>query len=145
MGNMFAWCYDLPSLDLSNWDTSNVTYMGTMFHSCINLTTLDLSNFDTSNVTIMGDMFTNCNKLTSLDLSNFNIDYLTNTNYMFSNCNALHTLHLDNCNKTTIYKITSSKNFPTNAIEGIIRTIYCKESEAAGLTAPTNWSFSYID
>lgn len=38
------------SLDLSNFDTSNVTNMNNMFICCKYLTSLDLSNFDTSNV-----------------------------------------------------------------------------------------------
>ena len=45
------------SLDLSNFDTSNVTNMDTMFYDS-KATTLDLSSFDTSKVTDMGWMFT---------------------------------------------------------------------------------------
>ena len=37
-------------LNLSNFNTSNVLYMGEMFDGCDNLTTLDISNFDMSNV-----------------------------------------------------------------------------------------------
>ena len=64
---------------------------------------------------------------------------------MFSGCTSLHTLRLDNCSNDTISKIIASGGFPTNAIEGVTRTIYCKEENAAGLTAPTNWVFSYVD
>ncbi len=48
----------LKSLDLSNFDTSNVTTMDSMLRACTSLTTLDLSNFNTSNVTNMDAMFT---------------------------------------------------------------------------------------
>ncbi len=37
--------------------------MSTMFDECIELEYLDLSNFDTSNVTDMGWMFNKCLKL----------------------------------------------------------------------------------
>ena len=43
-----------------------------MFLGCNNLTSLDVSNFNTSEVTTMRGMFQNCTKLTSLDLNNFN-------------------------------------------------------------------------
>ena len=65
--SMFNSCWQLTSLDLSKWDTSNVTNMGSMFKECSKLTSLDLSNWDTSNVTNMGSMFKECSKLTSLE------------------------------------------------------------------------------
>ena len=40
-----------------------------MFDGCSGLTSLDVSNFDTSNVTDMGYMFDGCSGLTSLDVS----------------------------------------------------------------------------
>ena len=64
---------------------------------------------------------------------------------MLRMCTSLHTLRLDNCDNTTISKIIKSSGFPINAIEGVTRTIYCKRANAEGLTAPTNWAFSYID
>lgn len=147
MYNMFYNCQLLTSLDVNNWDTSNVTRMSSMFHQCTSLTSLDLSSFNTSNVTYTSSMFYNCTSLTNLDLSNFDMtntrggDYSSN---MFQNCNSLHTLRLDNCSNDTISKIINSKNFPITAIDGVTRTIYCKEENAAGLTPPTNWVFSYV-
>ena len=144
MASMFNSCDSLTSLDLSNWDTSNVTTMRCMFQYCESLTELDLSNFNTSNVTDMYCMFEDCQSLTTLDLSNFNTSNATSMQYMFEGCTSLHTLHLDNWNNANISKIITSSKFPTNAIEGVTRTIYCKEENAAGLVAPTNWVFSYI-
>ena len=60
---MFRDCDKLQSLDLSNFDTSNVYNMDSMFYSCHNLQSLDLSNFDTSIVANMDSMFTYCNNL----------------------------------------------------------------------------------
>jgi surface protein len=144
MYNMFYNCSNLTTLDLSNFDTSNVTSMADMFYFCESLITLDLSNFDTSKVTNMANIFSNCTSLTSLNLSNWDTSNVTTMGYMFSNCTSLHTLRLDNCSNTTISKIITSSKFPTNAIEGVTRTIYCKEENAAGLTPPTNWVFSFI-
>ena len=49
-----------------DFDTSAVTNMHEMFKYCRNLTTLDLSSFDTSAVTNMAFMFYNCNNLTTI-------------------------------------------------------------------------------
>ena len=56
MSSMFDGCRSLTSLDLSHFDTSQVTSMGSMFDGCSSLTSLDLSHFDTSQVTSMGSM-----------------------------------------------------------------------------------------
>ena len=69
MEYMFVKCGKLASLDLSSFDTSNVTNMSHMFKFCTTLTELDLSNFKTDKVTNMEYMFVDCEKITSLDLS----------------------------------------------------------------------------
>ena len=73
-------------MDVSGFDTSNVTTMTGMFNSCSNLTSLDVSGFDTAKVTNMSSMFSYCNKLRTLQLSNKfkiptsnNADIFTNT------------------------------------------------------------------
>ena len=45
---MFRNCWRLESLDLSNFDTSQVTEMGGMFFWCVTLKSLNLSFFNTS-------------------------------------------------------------------------------------------------
>jgi len=72
----------LTSLDLSGWDTSNVTNMNFMFSNS-NLQSLDLSGWDTSNVTSMTHMFFGMNRLQSLDLSHFDMRNVTNMLGMF--------------------------------------------------------------
>ena len=96
MDSMFSICSNLTNLDLSSFDTSNVTSMQSMFSSCINLTSLDLSNFNTSKVSNMAYMFEGCNKLTSLDLSSFDASNVTSMRSMFSNCFSLTELDLSN-------------------------------------------------
>ena len=81
MGGLFFLCNSLTSLDLSNFDTSQVTDMSYMFNG-IGCGTLNLSNFDTSQVTNMNSMFRST-QLTSLDLSNFDTSQVTDTGRMF--------------------------------------------------------------
>ena len=61
---------EAETLDLSSFDTSNVTDMSYMFGSS-EAETLDLSSFDTSNVTDMSYMFFNCTVLNELDITGF--------------------------------------------------------------------------
>ena len=48
MNSMFACCSSLISLDLINFDTSNVIDMTRLFWECYSLTSLYLSNFNIS-------------------------------------------------------------------------------------------------
>ena len=47
--------------------------MNSMFSAMLKVTSLNLSSFDTSNVTDMGNMFFSCQKLKKLDLSSFDM------------------------------------------------------------------------
>jgi surface protein len=89
---MFYKMQGVTSLDLSHFDTSNVTRMGGMFEELSSLTSLDLSHFDTSNVTKMESMFYGMNSLTNLDVSNFDTSKATNMSYMFSGTSKLTNL-----------------------------------------------------
>ena len=141
MDGMFRNCYNLTSINTSNWDTSNVTNMDNMFFMCENLQSLDLSSFDTSKVRNMNGIFGQCRSLISLDISNFDVSNIY-VDHILEGCTGLQTLRLDNWNTDTISKIIAfNSGLPVNNYG----TIYCRESEAAGLTPPGNWVFSYID
>ena len=86
----------LDKLDVSNFDTSNVTDMSSMFDGCESLQKLDVSNFDTSNVTDMYGMFYNCSSLQELDVSNFDTSNVTDMSAMFFSCTALKNVYVSN-------------------------------------------------
>ena len=102
MYQMFSYCSSLTSLDLSSFNTSNVTNMQNMFYGCSSLTNLDLSSFNTSNVTNMTNMFSYCSSLTSLDLSSFNTSKTTNMSYLFDDCTKLKNLNISNFDFTNV-------------------------------------------
>ena len=70
--------------------------MYAMFMNCINLKELDLSNFNTSNVTNMQSMFYQCRRLEDLNLGSFDTSKLTTINYIFNNCISLKNLDIRN-------------------------------------------------
>ena len=96
--NIFSQCEDITEIDLSNFDTSEVTDMSSMFFGCSSLKSLELSSFDTSNVANMKLMFYNCSSLSSLNLSNFNTSHVTNMLHMFYGCSSLSSINLFNFN-----------------------------------------------
>ena len=64
MDSMFGGCSSLTNLDVSNFDTSKVTYTNGMFYGCSKLKTIYASNkFDTSKVANAGNMFYDCTSL----------------------------------------------------------------------------------
>lgn len=74
-------------LNLSSFNTSNViTMLGLFRFSEVNL--LNLNSFNTSSVTVMDGMFAN-SKITTLDLSNFDTSNVTSTHTMFDSSNAV--------------------------------------------------------
>ena len=92
------------TLDVSNFDTSKVTYMNGMFSNS-KATNLDVINFDTSNVTDMSNMFDGSNA-TTLDVSNFNTSNVTDMSYMFHGSQAT-TLDVSNFNTSNVTDMDS--------------------------------------
>ena len=59
-----------------------------MFSYCRSLTSLDVSNFDTSQVTKMGSMFSYCSSLTNLDFRKATFDKVTSYDGMFNSTSS---------------------------------------------------------
>ena len=102
MSQMFARMSNLTTLDLSSFDTSKVTNMSSMFENMYNLTTINLSSFNTSNVTNMSQMFARMSNLTTLDLSSFDTSQVTNMSSMFFGMRDLTTLNLSGFNTSNV-------------------------------------------
>ncbi len=139
MNYMFAGCSSLTSLDLSNFDTSNVKSMAGMFgeaivvhweydeetgqpkpqplrtkiSSCDKLTQIKLNSFNTSNVIDYSAMFSECSSIETIDLSSFS--YNTNSHIMngdiFYNCKELTTIYASK-NMRFNYYITDEEDLP---------------------------------
>jgi len=107
MENMFSDCKSLKNIDLSNFNTQNVTNMNHIFFDCKLLTNIDLSNFNTQNVTNMKSMFSFCKSLTNIDLSNFNTQNVTNMEYIFYGCKSLTNIDLSNFNTQNVINMKS--------------------------------------
>ena len=99
---MFFGCTSLININLSNFNTQNVTNMSNMLCGCSSLTNINLSNFNTQNVTNMESMFCNCSSLTNINLSNFNTQKVTNMSYMFYDCSSLTNINLSNFNTQNV-------------------------------------------
>jgi surface protein len=107
MQAMFYGCSSLKELDLSGFNTRNVTNMSYMFKGCSSLEQVDLSSFNTANVTEMEDMFWDCGALKELNLNNFNMGKVKTTKNMFNGCTVLKTIY---CNDIWPKPTTSSVN-----------------------------------
>lgn len=83
---LFSYCSKLISLDLSNFNTSNVADMSNMFEMCADKI-IGLSNWNTSKVVDMSYMFANYeNTIHISDLSNWDVSNVTDMSNMFASC-----------------------------------------------------------
>ena len=107
MSKMFYNCYELNSLNLSQFNTGNVEKMNEMFYNCHGLNSLDLSAFNTAKVNNMYRMFYYCFAKT-IDLSSFNTANVENMNEMFAGASLVVNIYASDLFKTD--KLTSSKD-----------------------------------
>ena len=105
---MFYGCTYLNSVNVQDWDTSNVINMSYMFSGCQLITILgDTSNWDTSKVTNMRDMFKSCYYLKTINgLSNWNTSAVTDMSHMFASSggrsNRFTTLDVSNFDTSNV-------------------------------------------
>ena len=104
---MFFKCENIIYIDLSNFNTSNVTSMNYMFAGCKNLELINFGNIDTSSVVNMSSLFFYCSKLKSIDLSNFNTSIVENMESMFENCINLENIYFGNIDTSSVENMYS--------------------------------------
>ena len=94
----------LEVVDISGWDTSNVTAMAYMFSRCKNLKNIiGIENLDVSNVEYANNMFYECKNLVELDLTNWNPVSLQDAYEMFYRCSNLKIIkNIENWQLTNI-------------------------------------------
>ena len=100
--NLFLLSSKITQLDLSSWNTTNITRMTSVFSHCTNLEKVNVSSWDTSKVTIMSEMFYWCKNLKELDLTNFNTEQVTSMQSMFGYCNKLEKIELDSFDTSNV-------------------------------------------
>lgn len=83
---------NIVTLNLKNWNTTNIENISYLFSESSNLVELDLSNWNTSRVTNMSYLFQNSSKITSLDLTNWDTSSVTDMSYLFNGCTSLTTI-----------------------------------------------------
>ena len=94
---LFAYCRNLYNIEgITTWDTGSALDMSNMFNDCRKIKSLDLSNFNTENVSSFYEMFLNCTSLETLNLDNWNLNNIIYNQYMFMNTNSLKTISAKN-------------------------------------------------
>ena len=91
---MFSGCSNIQALDLSSFETYNVTSMELVFAGCKSLKKLTLGKgFNTEKVTSMSGMFSWCTSMETIDLSKFSTPVVLNFDVMFDSCSSLKVIN----------------------------------------------------
>ena len=115
--NMFKDCINITEVDLSEFDTSEVTQMSSMFYGCTSLTSINFDNINISQLIYIGYMFDGCSSLLSINFSNFKTSKLKSIRYTFARCSSLTSLDLSNFD-------TSEVTFINNMFDGCNKLEY---------------------
>ena len=99
---MFYDCTSLSSINLNNLNTASVNNMHRMFNGCGQLLSLDFSGFQTSSVNNMYGLFFSCYSLLYLDVKSFDTSHVKFMTVMFYNCSSLKSLDLHNFDTTSV-------------------------------------------
>lgn len=78
------------------------------FRACSNLTTIDLSIFDTTDVTSMSSFLRSCPKVTSVDIRSWNVAKMTTLTSLFNSCTLLASINMTGLNFAAVTNIGSA-------------------------------------
>ena len=93
----FNGCSSITSLDVTRWDTSDMTNIGFMFVDCTNLSELNPSGWDVSSVTNMNSIFKNL-KNVDFSLADWDLSSATNIKFIFGNQTGAGTTGISTAN-----------------------------------------------
>ncbi len=110
-------CVFLKKIDLSGFNTTNVTNMKFMFYDCVSLVDLNVSNLNTSKVTDMSYMFKNCQSLPIMDLKSFDTHNVINMDAMFGNCRIAKEIKVSS--KWTTQKASTKNMFKDCGVSSV--------------------------
>ncbi len=158
LDSIFKYCTSISEIDLSDFDTRNVTNMGNMFCMFDNsngqnienkLTKITFGpNFVTKNVVSMAQMFVACTHITELDISNWDTSNVQNMDSVFANCYSLSKIDVSKWNTSSVTTMqwlfmgTSIQTLNlTNWNTSNVTSMYCMFSSCSKLTELNLCSF----
>jgi surface protein len=107
----FAQC-PFTTIDVSGWDASSFTNIRRAFSGCTNLTSLNLTNWDVSNVSTFSGFLADSSDITTIgNVSGWDVSNVSNMEYVFQQCNLLTGLDFSSWN---VSSVTSFRNFLWN-------------------------------
>lgn len=113
---MFYKCGALTSLNLSQWNVSQVTNIAYMFEGCSALKSVDVSwGSQTSNIQTANQVFTSCTVLSEITgISDWKLPNVTTLSYMFKECKGITSLDVSGWMPEKLQTISGFINYASN-------------------------------
>ena len=99
---MFSNCQSLAFLDVNNWDMISGYSLNNMF-AYSGITDIDLSKWNTSNITNLSNLFFECTRLKQIDLHTWNTESVSTCYWLFRGCSSLEFINIDGWNTCNVY------------------------------------------
>lgn len=142
-------CKSLTNVNVSKWDTSNVTAMQWAFKAMFKVKQLDVSNWNTSKASLdvskwqtsslkqAVNMFMSDAKLTQVAVQNWDMSSVEDLGGMFAYCSSITSMDVSN------WYMPNCKHF-INVFNGLTN---CKTLKIKGMYAPnaTSWGNTFLD
>ena len=103
----FQGCSSLTSIDMSNWDFSQVTEIPSLFSGCTSLQALDFTGLDVSKIVNISSFLKGCTSITTFDGTVFNGNKLYNLSTVFDGCTNLATLDVSGWDTSEVVAMQS--------------------------------------
>lgn len=99
---MFSNCKSLSFLDVNSWNMISGYSLNNMF-AYSGITDIDLSKWNTSNISDLSNLFFNCKRLKQIDLHTWNTESVKTCYWLFRGCESLEFINIDGWNTCNVY------------------------------------------
>lgn len=99
---MFSNCKSVSSLEINDWNMISGYSLNNMF-AYSGITDIDLSKWNTSNITNLSNLFFECTRLKQIDLHTWNTKSVSTCYWLFRGCSSLEFINIDGWNTCNVY------------------------------------------
>ena len=142
--SFFINCYSLTSVNLQNFDTSNVYSFNNMFYNCYKLRSIDLSKFVIKDSASLQNMTRGCYSLTSLNFQS-SASIATRIDGIFYDCPNLSYINFSFVSSAIKTHLLFNGNISNSGTLILKRSFYDSSYSSFKEHIPSNWNLRLID
>ncbi len=138
LGGTFSGCTSLATLDMSGWDMTGLSNLDDTFNGLVSLATLNMSGWDLSNCISLNRTFKDCSSLTGINISEMGLsDSLTSMSETFAGCTSFSRIDFSGFTFKNVTDVSGLLNMGSRS-SSLTKVIFDADTDTTSITNMSN-------